>query len=307
MRTKVWAVLGCCSMVAGWTWAALADDVVPGQTTTQPSASHANHRPRTLGASETIFQSSKLAGMHVYNGDSADLGKINNLIVDAHARQVLYAIVSTGVFGKDIPVPWSAVQLATNDKEYWAVLNVTKDRFGTAPTFDKHDWSHFNNPQWKKSVEDFYGVRTVARPITSEGSATPSTQANTENASRDVRWMFESSELSGMRVYGQQDAKLGKLDDLIIDTRTGLLLYGILDTGIGGKSIPVPWSAVNIVKKTDKNDYWVVLDMSKDHLASAPTVNTKQLPDFTNMEWRRSVDQFFGARTATHPEPATTR
>ncbi len=84
--------------------------------------------------------------------------------------------------------------------------------------------------------------------------------------------IFRSSTLSDLPVYNRDNpnVKLGSLDNLIIDARTGHVCYGILSTGmIGGKLIPVPWMAVLLNKTVGKDKYWLTLNKTKDELASA--------------------------------------
>lgn len=107
---------------------------------------------------------------------------------------------------------------------------------------------------------------------------------------------FKSSNLSGLNVFNSKSEKLGSLDNLIIDAHTGQVLFGILDTGIGGNKIPVPWSAVRLAKRD--NNFVLLLNMDKGHLASAPTFNDRNMSVFTDARWRQSVDKFFGVRTA---------
>lgn len=107
---------------------------------------------------------------------------------------------------------------------------------------------------------------------------------------------FKSSDLSSLSVFNSKSEKLGSLDNLIIDAHTGQVLFGILDTGIGGNKIPVPWSAVRLAKRD--NNFVLLLNMDKGQLASAPTFSDRNMSVLTDAQWRQSVDKFFGVRTA---------
>jgi hypothetical protein len=113
-------------------------------------------------------------------------------------------------------------------------------------------------------------------------------------------YIFKSSNLADLQVYNSDNVKLGKVDDLIINSHTGQVLYGILDTGIMGKNIPVPWMALRL-HKNDRGEFSLLLNMSKDQLATAPSLDRKKLPDVTDQKWQQSVDKFFGVRTVARP------
>jgi len=76
--------------------------------------------------------------------------------------------------------------------------------------------------------------------------------------------------------------------------------YGILDTGVGGKNIAVPWSALQLQKARNDKDYWLTLDKTQDQLANAPAFN-RDRTDFTDSKWQQDVDTFFGVHTAARP------
>jgi hypothetical protein len=243
--------------------------------------------------SQLIFESSKLVGMGVYNRQSQEdvkLGKVDNLIVQAPTGEILYGIVDTGLIaGKLIPVPWHALRLyKTTDKdEYWFALNKTKDELANAPTFDKNHWPDFTSSDWKKSVDTFFG--TPERQQSAQSSRIASNEM-----------IFQSSHLADLDVFNRGDTehKLGNLDNLLVEVTHGQVLYGILDTGAGGKNIAVPWMAFAIQKAADKDQYWLLLNTTKDELANAPSFDKNHLPNVADMKWQQEMDRFFGVQTA---------
>jgi hypothetical protein len=113
--------------------------------------------------------------------------------------------------------------------------------------------------------------------------------------------IMESAKLTDLKVHNDQSTSLGSIDNLIIDAHTGQVLYGLLDTGVGGKHVPVPWAALRLAKGTSDNDYSFILNVSKDQLANAPSYDSRNRPDFANQQWKQSVDRFFGVRTVARP------
>lgn len=140
--------------------------------TDQPETMRAE--PETHGDQMTkqdmLFKSSQLSDLQVFNDQNQDLGSLNNLIIDAQSGQVLYGVLSTGFFtGKTIAVPWSAFRFDKRDGEHVLLLSKTKDQLTGAPEFDENNMgSLLTSDKWTKTVNDFFGVRTAARPVQSD-------------------------------------------------------------------------------------------------------------------------------------------
>lgn len=248
---------------------------------------------------EMIFQSSKLSDLNVYNKDNADkkLGKIDNLIINEHTGHVLFAVLDPGMMKNKVAVPWSALQIRqdpNNKDKFFYVLNKTEDDLKTAPSFDKNNISQVVDKNWQQSVEKFFGVQSVAKPEDLQGSGQLSVS----------QLIFESSKLSDLNVYNRNDnsMKLGNLDDLIVNAHSGTVQYAVLDTGVGGKKIAVPWDALLMQKEQNKDKYWLTLNKTSDDLKGAPTFNKDQIAQVNDPQWQQTVDQFFGVRMATRPK-----
>jgi hypothetical protein len=125
---------------------------------------------RNLTSQEMTLESSKLADLNVYNSQHEKLGTVDNLIINAHTGQVTYGILDTGLMGKNIPVPWNALRLQTDQKNRFSfLLNIGKDRLANAPTYEKHNTGVFSDQQFTGTVDRFFGVRTAARPMSGTG------------------------------------------------------------------------------------------------------------------------------------------
>jgi sporulation protein YlmC with PRC-barrel domain len=279
MRNRLWLLLVAGLLAASWSGGAWAVD----QSTDAGK----------LTTNEMIFKSTELGKLNVFNRADTDLklGHLSDLMIDSHKGQVLYGILDTGIGGKYVIVPWNALQLQedTANKKSWLTLSKTSEELKGAPAFDKSEPPDFASAKWRGQVDEFFGVRTVARP-TDSGQLT----------ANDM--IFRSSELEGLHVVNRADAdaKLGHLSNLIINAHTGHVMYGILNTGLGGKYIPVPWSVFQLRQDTDKKS-WLALNKTSDELKNAPSFDMKTMPDFTSAEWKDSVDRFFGVRTVARP------
>ena len=256
-----------------------------------------------LTSSEMIFRSSDLSGINVYNraDTTLKLGSLNNLIVNAHTGQVLFGVLNTVFGGKLIPVPWGALQLQVDAKEHksWLTLNKTSDELKNSPTIEKNSAVDMTDAKWLQSVDTYFGVHTVARPV--EAQSRPG-QLTTN------QMIVRSSELHGMKVYNRSDEtlKLGSISDMIVDAHTGQVLYGILDTGLGGALIATPWNAFQLKEDVKDNKSWLTLNKTSEELKNASTIDKTHMPDFTEMKWRQTVDDFFGVHTVARP-PETNR
>ena len=127
---------------------------------------------------------------------------------------------------------------------------------------------------------------------------TSATREGNELTSQQMIW--ESSKLADLTAYNAQHEKLGTVDNLIINAHTGQVQYGILDTGLLGKKIPVPWNALRL-QKDDRDNFSFLLNVDKDRLANAPTYQKRETAVFSDPQFAGTVDRFFGVRTAARP------
>jgi sporulation protein YlmC with PRC-barrel domain len=106
----------------------------------------------------TVVVKKSILGAKVINAAQEDLGKIEDLVIDARNSRVAYAILSFGgVLGmgdKHFAIPWEALSFDLSQKV--AVLDIDKDRLKNAPGFDKDDWPDLANEKWGVEVYDYY-------------------------------------------------------------------------------------------------------------------------------------------------------
>jgi sporulation protein YlmC with PRC-barrel domain len=104
---------------------------------------------------------------------------------------------------------------------------------------------------------------------------------------------ISSDKVEGTNVYNTAGDKLGSVDDLIIDKRSGQVRYAVLEfggfLGMGTDRYPMP---CNILKyDTDKVGYVVPLD--KDKLSKAPRYSRDEVPRYTS-DYSRQVNGYYG-------------
>ena len=95
---------------------------------------------------------------NVENSQGDNLGEVNDLVLDWNKGDVRYAVLSyggvLGIGDKLFAVPIDAFHSQPDKSKL--VLNVSKDQLKNAPGFDKDQWPNMADPQWTKSVGDFY-------------------------------------------------------------------------------------------------------------------------------------------------------
>jgi sporulation protein YlmC with PRC-barrel domain len=105
--------------------------------------------------------------------------------------------------------------------------------------------------------------------------------------------VISSDKVEGTSVYNNTGDKLGSIDDLMIDKRTGQVRYAVMKfggfLGIDTDRYPIPW---NILKyDTEKDGYVVPLDKSK--LEKAPKYQYQDVPAYDTTYGKR-VNGYYG-------------
>ena len=113
------------------------------------------------GPGPQVMAADTLTGDEVRNGADEKLGEITDIMLDIPTGRVAYAVMSVGgvlgIGNKLFAIPWSAMQLDTENKCFR--LNVAKERFDQAPGFDKDHWPSMADQRWAEDVHAFYEAR----------------------------------------------------------------------------------------------------------------------------------------------------
>jgi hypothetical protein len=109
-------------------------------------------------------------GAKVINSEREDLGKIEDIVLDAWDNRAAYAILSFGGFlglgDKHIAIPWEALSYDLTEKV--AVLGIDRDRLRNAPGFNKDDWPNMADPVWGSQIYRHYGYEPHWEDTTSQ-------------------------------------------------------------------------------------------------------------------------------------------
>ena len=105
--------------------------------------------------------------------------------------------------------------------------------------------------------------------------------------------VISSDRVEGTKVYNAAGDKLGSVDNLMIDKRSGQVRYAVMEfggfLGMGTDRYPLPWSMLKY--DTDKEGYVVPLD--KARLEAAPKYNESDVPAYTS-DYGKQVNGYYG-------------
>lgn len=113
----------------------------------------------------------------------------------------------------------------------------------------------------------------------------------------DTTRFLSASTVIGDAVKNPQGESLGNLKEIMFNTATGKVAYGVLSfggiLGMGDKLFAVPWEALNI----DAANHDLILNVSKDRLKDAPGFDKDNWPNFADQAFGQSLNTYY-ARSA---------
>jgi Uncharacterized conserved protein len=108
--------------------------------------------------------------------------------------------------------------------------------------------------------------------------------------------LMGATTLAGDSVVNMKADNLGKLEEIMLDTETGQIAYGVLSfggfLGVGNKLFAIPWSTL----KLDTERKCFVLDVDKEVLNNAPGFDKDRWPDMSDVEWAAKIHSYYGVQ-----------
>lgn len=105
--------------------------------------------------------------------------------------------------------------------------------------------------------------------------------------------VISSERVEGTTVFNTAGDKLGSIDELMINKRSGKVEYAVLEfggfLGMGTDRYPLPWSMLDY--DTSKDGY--VVPLSKEQIEGAPRYTDTTVPDYTP-EYSRQIGTYYG-------------
>jgi sporulation protein YlmC with PRC-barrel domain len=148
----------------------------------------------------------------------------------------------------------------------------------------------------------------VAYPL-SPAAAQEKDQANVA-----IAHVFKSGDIIGLPVRNKAGEDLGKIDDLVLDMKTGEVRYAALSfggfAGFGSKLFAVPFGSMKFMfgEPNKTNSRHFVFDVTKDQLDRAPGFDSSHWPNVADPTWSASIDKHYNFERkplATAPGDAT--
>ncbi|WP_211347384.1 PRC-barrel domain-containing protein [Sphingorhabdus contaminans] len=107
--------------------------------------------------------------------------------------------------------------------------------------------------------------------------------------------LIPAKRVNGSAVYNQAHEKIGRIEDIAIDKRTGKVAYAILSfggfLGLGEKFHPLPWS---VLTYSERDDGYIV-PITEELLALAPKLDVSELSGWDDTESRDDFYTYYGA------------
>lgn len=273
-------------------------------------------------AKDTVHRASTIAGMTVKNVKGDELGHVEDAVIDVRAGKVQYLALShgglLGVNDKLFAVPVDAFQLHQGDEqdEYYLSVQIDKDTLQNAPGFDQDKWPNFADNAWKTKIDKHYrkyrGVETSDRADIDVKVGNTRVGVDLDRADREKNrddrakdrakgrngdLIHRASKISGMTVKNPDNKVLGSVEDVVIDLRNGKVRYlavsygGVL--GIGDKLFAVPYNAFDCRPSDEEDEYFLVVNIDKQTLESAPGFDDDEWPNFADKRWSDKNDRHY--------------
>ena len=113
---------------------------------------------------------------------------------------------------------------------------------------------------------------------------------------RETSDLISSEKVEGTAVMNRQGEKLGSIESVMIEKRSGRVAYAVMSfggfLGIGDQHHPVPWSSLTY----DTNAGGYVIDADRARLQGAPAYKGSETPNWSDRQWGQRVHQYYGVR-----------
>ncbi len=125
-----------------------------------------------------------------------------------------------------------------------------------------------------------------------------------------VAALVRARNLLDMQVWDTQNQRLGKVHDIVIDPKSGLVRYVVLSyggtLGIGDKLAAIPVQVLTMKWDAERKNHYFVVSYTLDQFRTAPSFTDSQWPDFMNPAFVTQLNEFYridATRTAARPHP----
>lgn len=111
--------------------------------------------------------------------------------------------------------------------------------------------------------------------------------------------LIGSDKVSGTDVRNANGDRIGSIERVMIDKRSGQVAYAVMSfggfLGLGESRRPVPWDQLRYNTQLDAYE----LNLSQDQLRTAPDYRDDDSFDWSDRTWNERMRSHYGAREAT--------
>src|SRR6478752_6207737 len=111
---------------------------------------------------------------------------------------------------------------------------------------------------------------------------------------RETITLIGSDKVEGTAVYGADDSKIGSIERVMIDKRSGKVSYAVLGfggfLGVGDDHYPLPWQSLKY--DTDLGGY--VTGITESQLTGAPKYSNDNAWNWGDPTRTRAVNDYYG-------------
>ncbi len=267
-----------------------------------PRAEHPLAQATPAAMPAACRKGSEVLGAKVRDAKFADIGKVEDLVVDPTTGAVDYAVLS--LEGKDkwyavpfgkltVPTPMSngvgpeGDAAAKREVGTEFTLNVDKAKLESAPSFAKDKWPDMSATAWRADIEKHFSG---------------SDMRGTSN-SGDVVVAHQSARLSKLldeNIYTDTNEKLGEVEELAVDSRNARIAFAVVSTGgflgIGDSLHAIPWEAVKAAPEGSSAKERLQVSITKDRLKAAPEFKKDQWARMSETAWISDLYKYYGLR-----------
>jgi len=221
---------------------------------------------------DVLFKASAMRGLPVANEKNQDLGKIDDIVLNTDGSINYLAVSYGGALGvgdKLFAIPYKAFTVEDNYKgkgagHFYARLPVDRIHFDNGPGFNKDAWPNKPDMGFLKAA----GKEAEGAKETIKEGAREAKEAVAADSKSEKDRIFRTSKVIGSTVQNNAGQDLGKVNDMMIQTRKGQVAYvALAHGGVGGagaKLFSVAFDALTPKALTGKpNEQVMVLNVDK--------------------------------------------
>ena len=114
-----------------------------------------------------------------------------------------------------------------------------------------------------------------------------------ETATTSPHRLIASNRVDGTAVYNRAGEKLGRIENFMVDKRSGQAEYAVMSfggfLGVGDDHHPIPWSKLDY----DPEQGGYVVDLDREKLKEGPKYRAGEEPEF-NRDYDQRVYDYYG-------------